>query len=428
MARPDLAELQLKRLKILVEQSARRSPFYKRKLAEASVTAEGLHSLADIAKLPFTTKEELRYHYPWGMLATPLEAVVRVHASSGTTGKPVVAGYTRDDLALWAELMARTLTAAGVGPADIMHNCYGYGLFTGGLGFHLGAETIGATVVPVSSGLTRRQVMLLEDFGATVLACTPSYALVIAEEAAAQGIDIKARFKLRLGLFGAEPWTEKMRTEIEAALSLEAYDCYGLTEIIGPGVAIECRQRHGLHLFEDHFYPEVIDPSSGEPVGYGVEGELVLTTLTKEAMPLIRYRTRDRTTLHPEPCACGRTLARMDKVLGRTDDMLIVRGVNVFPSQIERVLLEFDELEPHYQIMISRGRHELDSLEIWVEGTDSLFMPVDTHHLEALEHSVRDQMREALGVHCQIKLMKPRTIERSLGKAVRVVDQRQLGD
>jgi phenylacetate-CoA ligase len=307
---------------------------------------------------------------------------------------------------------------------DIMHNCYGYGLFTGGLGFHLGAETIGATVVPVSSGLTRRQVMLLEDFGATALACTPSYALVIAEEAAAQGIEVKARFKLQVGLFGAEPWSEKMREEIEAALHLRAYDSYGLTEIIGPGVAIECSQRHGMHIFEDHFYPEIIDPSSGEVLGYGVEGELVLTTLTKEGMPLIRYRTRDRTMLHAEPCACGRTLVRMEKVLGRTDDMLIVRGVNVFPSQIERVLLEFSDLEPHYQIMISRGRHELDSLEIWVEGIDSLFMPVDTVRLEHLENTVKTRLREALAVNCTVKLMKPQTIERSLGKAVRVVDKR----
>jgi phenylacetate-CoA ligase len=426
MVRPELARLQLERLKAVVERAAARSPFYQQKLAEAGVGAEAIKSLADIARLPFTTKEEMRYHYPWGLLAVPLKEVVRVHASSGTTGKPVVAGYTRADLALWAEVMARTLTSTGVTAEDIMHNCYGYGLFTGGLGFHLGAETLGATTVPVSSGLTRRQLMLLEDFGATVLACTPSYALVIAEEAAAQGIEIKERLKLRIGVFGAEPWTEKMREEIEAALHLKAYDCYGLTEIIGPGVAIECQQRHGLHIFEDHFYPEIIDPSSGEPLGYGEEGELVLTTLTKEAMPLIRYRTRDRTVLHAEPCACGRTLVRMEKVLGRTDDMLIVRGVNVFPSQIERVLLEFEELEPHYQIMISRGRHELDSLEIWVEGADDLFMPVDTVRLEALEQAVKTQMREALGVNCTVKLMKPQTIERSVGKAVRVVDRRKL--
>lgn len=425
MVRAELKQLQLERLKAVVTQAVARSPFYQKKLAEAGVKAEEIKSLEDVARLPFTTKAEMRHHYPWGLLAVPLKEVVRVHASSGTTGKPVVAGYSRADMAVWAEVMARTLTSVGVTAEDIMHNCYGYGLFTGGLGFHLGAETLGATTVPVSSGLTRRQLMLLEDFGATVLACTPSYALVIAEEAAAQGIEIKDRLKLRVGVFGAEPWTEKMREEIEAALHLKAYDCYGLTEIIGPGVAIECEQRHGLHIFEDHFYPEIIDPSSGEVLGYGEEGELVLTTLTKEAMPLIRYRTRDRTVLHAEPCACGRTLVRMEKVLGRTDDMLIVRGVNVFPSQIERVLLEFEELEPHYQIMISRGRHELDSLEIWVEGADHLFMPVDTVRLEALEQTVKTQMREALGVNCSVKLMKPQTIERSAGKAVRVVDRRK---
>jgi phenylacetate-CoA ligase len=268
--------------------------------------------------------------------------------------------------------------------------------------------------------------MLLEDFGATVLTCTPSYSLVIAEEAAAEGIDLKEQLKLRVGMFGAEPWTEKMRQEIEAVLNLEAYDIYGLTEMIGPGVSVECEHHCGLHIFEDHFYPEIIDPSSGQPLGYGVEGELVFTTLTKEAMPLIRYRTRDRTTLHREKCACGRTLVRMDKVLGRTDDMLIVRGVNVFPSQIERVLLEFDELEPHYQIIIDRGKHELDALEVWVEGVDRLFMPVDIARIEELEHKIKTQLQEALIISCSVKLMKPRTIERSLGKAVRVVDKRQL--
>ncbi|HXV99817.1 MAG TPA: phenylacetate--CoA ligase, partial [Anaerolineae bacterium] len=378
MPRAALTKLQLERLNALIERVAQTSAFYQQKFAEARVKASDINALDDIAKLPFTTKDELRYNYPWGMFTVPLKEIVRVHASSGTTGKPVVGGYTRADLKLWEEVMARTVTAACVSAADMVHNAYGYGLFTGGLGFHMGAEAVGATVAPVSSGLTRRQLMLLEDFGATALACTPSYSLVIAEEAAAEGIDLKEQLKLRVGMFGAEPWTEKMREEIEAALNLEAYDTYGLTEIIGPGVSVECEHHRGLHIFEDHFYPEIIDPSSGEPLGYGVEGELVFTTLTKEAMPLIRYRTRDRTTLHAEKCPCGRTLVRMDKVLGRTDDMLIVRGVNVFPSQIERVLLEFSELEPHYQIIIDRGKHELDALEVWVEGVDRLFMPVDT--------------------------------------------------
>lgn len=427
MPREQLSRLQLDRFKALVERVAKTSPFYRRKLAEVGVGVDDIKSLEDTNKLPFTTKDELRYNYPWGMFTVPLEDVIRIHASSGTTGKPTVGGYTRADLALWQELMARSVTAAGVTADDVVHNGFGYGLFTGGLGFHLGAEAVGATVVPVSAGLTQRQLMLLEDFGATVLTCTPSYSLVIAEEAARQGIDVKARLKLRAGIFGAEPWTEKMRDEIEAALGLRAYDTYGLTEVIGPGVSVECEHRQGLHIFEDHFYPEVIDPSSGEPLGYGREGELVFTTLTKEAMPLIRYRTRDRTTLYAEPCACGRTIVRMDKVLGRTDDMLIVRGVNVFPSQIERVLLEFSDLEPHYQIIVDRGQHELDTLEVWVEGADRLFMPVDTHYIEALERDVQTRLKEALIIHCSVKLMKPQTIERSLGKAVRVVDKRGLG-
>lgn len=428
MPRAEMSRLQLERLRAVVERLTRTSPFYRQKFAEAGVKADDIQSLADIAKLPLTTKEELRYNYPWGMFTVPLKEIVRVHASSGTTGKPVVGGYTRADLKMWEEVMARTVTAAGITQDDVVHNGYGYGLFTGGLGFHLGAEAVGATVVPASAGLTKRQLMLMEDFGATVLTCTPSYSLVIAEEAAAEGIDIKERLKLRVGVFGAEPWTQKMRQEIEAALHLDAYDIYGLTEVIGPGVSVECQHHNGLHIFEDHFYPEVIDPSGGEPLGYGVEGELVFTTLTKEAMPIIRYRTRDRTTLHAEKCACGRTIVRMEKVLGRTDDMLIVRGVNIFPSQIERVLLEFSELEPHYQIIVDRGKHELDSLEIWVEGVDSLFMPVDTHHLDELQQRIETRLHEALIIRCSIKLMKPRTIERSLGKAVRVVDKRTLNN
>jgi phenylacetate-CoA ligase len=426
MPRQDLNKLQVERLKALVERAAATSPFYQEKLAQAGITADDITSIEDIAKLPFTTKEDLRHSYPWGMLAVPMKDVVRIHASSGTTGKPTVGAYTRADLDMWAEVMARTVSSGGVTEDDVVHNGYGYGLFTGGLGFHIGAEKVGATVVPASAGLTRRQLMLMEDFGATVLTCTPSYSLVIAEEAAAEGIDVKERLKLRVGFFGAEPWTEKMREEIEASLHLKAVDIYGLTEIIGPGVSIECEHRAGLHIFEDHFYPEIIDPSSGEPLGFGVEGELVFTTLTREAMPVIRYRTRDRTVLHAEECACGRTLVRMEKVLGRTDDMLIIRGVNVFPSQIERVLLDFSELEPHYQIHVDRGRHELDTVEIWVEGVDELFMPVDPHRIEELERKIEERLKEALIISCTVKLMKPQSIERSLGKAQRVVDKRQL--
>ncbi len=428
MPRETMSKLQGERLKTLIGRVANTSPFYKKKFAEAGVSEDDINSIDDITKLPFTTKEELRFNYPWGMFTVPLKDVVRIHASSGTTGKPVVGGYTRTDLKMWKEVMARTLAAASVTADDVVHNGYGYGLFTGGLGFHLGAEAVGATVVPASAGLTKRQLMLMEDFEATVLACTPSYSLVIAEEAAAEGIDIKERLKLRVGVFGAEPWTNKMREEIEATFNLDAYDNYGLTEMIGPGVSAECEHHSGLHIFEDHFYAEIIDPSSGEPRGYGVEGELVFTTLTKEAMPIIRYRTRDRTVLNVEKCACGRTLTRMEKVLGRTDDMLVVRGVNVFPSQIELVLFEFGELKPHYQIIVDRGKHELDTLEVWVEGSDSLFMPVNTQDIEKLEKRVATRLKESLIISCTVKLMKPRSIERSLGKAVRVVDKRLLGN
>ncbi|MFQ5409719.1 MAG: phenylacetate--CoA ligase family protein, partial [Anaerolineales bacterium] len=344
MSRADLTEMQAARLRSLVERAAARVPLYERKLSEAGVTATDINSLDDLQRLPFTDKEDLRDNYPFGMFAVPMESIVRTHASSGTTGKPTVGGYSRADMELWAEVMARTVFCAGVTAADIAHNAYGYGLFTGGLGFHLGFETVGANVIPMSGGLTQRQIRLMEDFGATVLSCTPSYALVLAEEAAAEGIDFKERMKLRVGIFGAEPWSDKMRLEIEAKLGLEAYDIYGLTEIIGPGVAIECEHHNGLHIFEDHFLAEIVDPDTGERLPYGEEGELVFTTLTKEAMPIIRYRTRDRVTLWDDECQCGRTIARMSKVLGRTDDMLIVRGVNVFPQLVERTLLEVDGL------------------------------------------------------------------------------------
>lgn len=427
MCRNDLRQLQLERLKAVVERVAQTSPLYQHQLAEAGIKAENIRHLEDIAQLPFTTKSNLRYHYPWGLLNVPLREVVRVHASSGTTGKPVVVGYTRADMALWAEVMARSLTAIGITSDDILHNAFGYGLFTGGLGYQLGAETIGASVVPISAGMTHRQVTLLQDFGATALTCTPSYALVIAEEAAALGIDIRKRCKVRVGAFGAEPWTEKMRTEMEAALNLSAYDLYGLTELIGPGVSVECEHRQGLHIFEDHFYPEVIDPATGEPLDYGMEGELVLTNLTKEATSVIRYRTHDRTTLYAEKCACGRTLVRMDKVLGRTDDMMIVRGVNVFPSQVEQVLLGFKEIQPYYQIIIDRPRHELDTIEIRVEAEESLFSPVETDRIPTLQHKIECWMRDALLIHATVKLVQPRTIERTVtGKTVRVIDRRQL--
>jgi phenylacetate-CoA ligase len=426
MPREELVQLQVQRLREVVARVDARVPFYHQKLAEAGVTPDDIRSLDDLKRLPFTTKSDLRDHYPFGLFTVPIEQVARLHASSGTTGKPTVGGYTRADLDLWAEVMARTLTSAGVTERDVIHNAYGYGLFTGGLGVHIGAEKIGAAVVPVSGGLTRRQVMLLEDFGATVLTCTPSYALVIAEAAAEMGVDLHQRMKVRAGIFGAEPWSERMRQQIEARWGLRAYDIYGLTEIIGPGVAMECEQRQGLHIYEDHFLAEIIDPESGETLPYGEEGELVFTTLTKEALPLLRYRTRDRTRLHAEPCACGRTLVRMDKVLGRTDDMLIVRGVNVFPQLVERTLLSIEDIEPHYQIVVDRSADSLDTLEVWVEAAGHLFQPVNAAAIQALEQRVAEELAQTLGLAVTVRLMGPKAVQRSEGKAKRVVDKREL--
>ena len=426
MPRDQMEKLQAQRLRETVARVAAASPLYKKKLAEAKVTAGDINSLDDLKRLPFTEKSDLRDNYPYGMFIVPLEEVVRIHASSGTTGKPTVGGYTRADVELWAEVMARTVSSAGVTSKDIVHNAYGYGLFTGGLGFHIGADRVGAMVIPMSGGLTRRQVMLMEDFGATVLTSTPSYALVIGEEAAEMGIDFKKRMKVRVGIFGAEPWTEKMRLEVEAKLGIEAFDIYGLTEIIGPGVAVECSQHNGMHINEDHFLAEIIDPSTGEKLPYGEEGELVFTTLTKEAMPVLRYRTRDRTILHAEKCACGRTNVRMEKILGRTDDMLIVRGVNVFPQLIEKTLLSIEDIEPHYQIVIDRPKDQLDTLEVWVEASPKLFQPIDTRRLDELQTRVSTELAQTLGISASVKLMGPKSIARSEGKAKRVVDKREL--
>jgi phenylacetate-CoA ligase len=379
--------------------------------------------LGDLARLPFTTKQDLRDHYPFGLLAVPLDQVVRVHASSGTTGKLTVVGYTRADLDLWANMMARALAAAGVNTKDIVHNAYGYGLFTGGLGFHDGATLIGAAVVPVSGGNTKRQVQILQDFGSTVLCCTPSYALLIAETVAEDGID-PASLHLKVGLFGAEPWSEQMRRAIEARLGIRAFDHYGLSEVIGPGVAGECVEQQGLHINEDHFIPEIVDPETGARLPDGEVGELVFTCVTKEALPLLRYRTRDRARLMREPCACGRTTVRMAKVLGRTDDMVIVRGVNVFPSQIETVLLEVGEIAPHYQIVIDRGRTLLDELDVLVEVPAEVFG--NSERLAQLERRLTHDVKSALGISCKVTLVGPKQIPRSEGKAVRVVDRRQL--
>jgi phenylacetate-CoA ligase len=425
MPRDQLEKLQVQRLREVMIRVAD-VPFYKKKFAEAKVSADQIESLDDVRRIPFTEKSDLRDNYPFGMFTVPLEQIIRIHASSGTTGKPTVAGYTRADLEVWTEVMARTVTSAGVTRKDIVHNAYGYGLFTGGLGFHLGAEKVGAMVIPVSGGLTKRQVMLMEDLGATVLCCTPSYALVIAEVAAEMGVDFKKRMKVRIGVFGAEPWSEKMRQEIQSKLGLEAFDIYGLTEVIGPGVSVECEYHQGLHIQEDHFLAEIIDPDTGEQIPYGEEGELVFTTLTKEAMPVIRYRTRDRTRLYIDKCPCGRTTVRMDKVLGRTDDMLIIRGVNVFPQLIEKTLLSLEDIEPHYQIVIDRPKDQLDTLEVWVEASPRLFQPINPDKLNELQKRVTRELTQTLGISVGVKLMEPKSLQRFEGKVKRVIDKREL--
>lgn len=426
MPRRELQKLQLERLKKVVAYCMEKVPFYRDLYGKAGVSADDIKSLEDIAKLPFTTKQDLRDHYPFGMFAVPVGELRQIHATSGTTGKMTVTGYTANDMGIWGETMARVYTAGGATDEDIIHNAYGYGLFTGGLGFHIGAERIGATVIPVSGGLTRRQIEIMQDFGSTVLNSTPSYALVIAETAAEMGVDFRKDTKLRVGFFGAEPWTERMREDIEERMGLEAYDIYGLAEIIGPGVSIECPYHNGLHIAEDHFYPEIIDPDSGDPLGYDQLGELVFTTLTKEGLPLIRYRTRDRTMLHAEKCACGRTMVRMDKVLGRTDDMLIVRGINVFPSQVEHVLLQFEDLEPQYMIFVDRAKDHLDMLEVWVEASQQLFARGEGA-VKATTEKVKEALRDVLYISAAVRVVEPASIERSMGKARRVVDRREMG-
>jgi len=424
MPREELQKVQLKRMQWTVERVYSRVPFYKKLFDDAGVKPADLKSLDDLAKFPFTVKQDLRDNYPFGPFAVPLEEVSQIHATSGTTGKMTVTGYTENDMKVWAEVMARVYAAGGTKKGDVIHNAYGYGLFTGGLGFHIGAHEIGATVVPVSGGLTQRQVTIMQDFGSTVLTCTPSYALVLAEAVEEAGLDPEKDLKLRVGFFGAEPWTDKMREEIEKRLSLEAYDIFGLAEITGPGVSVECPAHNGLHIAEDHFYPEIIDPSSGEPLPYDTPGELVFTTLTREAFPLVRYRTRDRTVLHAEKCDCGRTVVRMGKIMGRTDDMLIIRGVNVFPSQIEDVLLSFAELSPHYIIYVDRPK-DMDVLTVEVEASEKLFnQGWDT--LKDMEGKVKKTLAEALFVSCGVNIKEPFGIQRSAGKAVRVVDRREL--
>ncbi|WP_371374701.1 phenylacetate--CoA ligase family protein [Sporomusa aerivorans] len=423
MEREEMANLQGGRLKEIVTRLYRQQPFYRSKMQEQGLLPEDVNSLADIEKLPFTTKQDMRDNYPYGLFAVPMSEIVRIHASSGTTGRPTVVGYTKRDIGIWSEVAARSLVSAGLSKQSCIQVAYGYGLFTGGLGVHYGAELLGASVIPISSGNTARQIMLMKDFGTTALACTPSYALYIAEAMHDMGIDPRET-SLKVGIFGAEPWSERMRQEIEARLGIKAIDIYGLSEIIGPGVAIECSQQDGLHIFEDHFYPEIINPVTGEVLADGEKGELVITTLTKEGMPMIRYRTRDLTVLYREKCDCGRTLVRMSKVLGRSDDMLIIRGVNVFPSQVETVLLSIGETSPHYQLIVDR-KDNLDHLTVLVEVTEDMFSD-EVRGLERLETKIKSELASVLNVSAAVRLVGPKTIERSEGKAKRVVDNRKI--
>jgi len=421
MDREQLTKLQSERLVDTVRRVYHNVPYYRNLMQERGLMPEDIRGVEDLTKLPFTTKDDLRENYPYGLFAVPMSEIVRIHASSGTTGKPTVVGYTRQDIITWSELMARTLTCGGVTKDSVIQVAYGYGLFTGGLGVHYGAERIGASVIPISGGNTKRQVMLMRDFGTTVLACTPSYALHIAETIEEMGIERKD-LKLKYGIFGAEPWSEALRAEIEEKLQITAIDIYGLSEVIGPGVASECLYKKGLHIFEDHFIPEIIDPNTGEVLPEGQEGELVFTTITKEGIPVIRYRTRDITSLNYEPCPCGRTHVRMNKVLGRTDDMIIIRGVNVFPSQIESILMEIGQTEPHYLLIVDRVNN-LDTLEVWVEVSEKLFSD-EVRKLEQLNKRITYEIQSTLGINARVKLVEPKTIQRSEGKAKRVIDKR----
>ncbi len=423
LPRHDLARLQVERLRTLVTRAAR-VPLHRDRLAAARVGPDDVRTLDDLRRLPFTTKADFRDTYPFGLLAAPMDEIVRIHASSGTTGKPTVVAYTRGDLDVWTEVMGRTLRAGGVHRGDVVQNAYGYGLFTGGLGFHYGAEAVGAAVIPVSGGFTDRQLLALQDLGSTVLCCTPSYALHLAEAIEEAGLSIGG-LRLRVGFFGAEPWTEAMRAAIEDRLHLMALNIYGLSEVTGPGVAVECPERQGMHVAEDHFLPEVVDPDTLQPVSPGTTGELVLTTLSKQGMPLLRYRTRDLTTLDRTPCRCGRTLVRIGRITARSDDMLIIRGVNVYPSQIEHVILQVPELAPHY-LLVVRREHALDTLEVRVEGQPGA-MTAGEPALGTLAARVRRRLVETLGVSAEVSIVAPKTIERSAGKAKRVLDLRAEG-
>lgn len=420
---PRMRELQLSRLRAVVERAYSRVELYHNRMDELGVRPEDLSSVDDITRLPFTFKTDLRDTYPFGMFASPMHEVVRLHVSSGTTGKPIVVAYTREDVDVWTSVMVRSFAACGINHGDIIQNAYGYGLFTGGLGAHYGGEALGATVIPISGGNTDRQIMVMKDFGVTAICCTPSYFTHLMERAGELGVDIRA-LPLRVGVFGAEPWTESMRRHVEMESGIQAFDIYGLSEIIGPGVAIECPVHDGLHVFEDHFYPEVIDPVTEQPVPDGEEGELVLTTLSKTAMPMVRYRTRDITAMLPGTCPCGRTIRRMRRIGRRSDDMFIIRGINVFPSQIESALLAVEGTLPHYQIILSRQKG-LDEIEVQVEVTPEMFSD-KIGALEELNRKLVHALDRTLGLRVHVRLVKPHTIARSEGKAKRVIDRRNV--
>lgn len=423
MSREQLREIQSRRLKKIVNYCYHNTPFYRKKFQEMDLSPDDIKGIEDLHKLPFTEKTDLRDTYPFGLAAVPMSQIVRIHASSGTTGKPVVVLYTRKDLAMWAEAISRAFTAYGATKEDIFQISYGYGLFTGGLGAHDGATNIGASVIPISSGNTNKQITLMHDFGATALCCTPSYAMFLGE-ALKESPWPRSDFKLRIGAFGAEPWTEKMRVKLEESLGIKAYDIYGLSEIAGPGVGFECECQHGTHLNEDYFLPEIVDPKTGQPLPEGQMGELCFTHLTKEGMPLLRYRTHDLTALHYDKCECGRTLVRMDRILGRCDDMLIIRGVNVFPSQIEDVILKQEEFEPHFMLEVDRVNNTDTSL-LKVEVKEEFFTD-NMAHMVALQKKLEGALRSVIGLGFKVKLVEPKGIERSEGKAKRVIDRRVL--
>lgn len=422
ITRDDLEELQLKRLQDTLKRVYEKVPYYQKKFDENNIYPEDIETLDDIKKLPYTTKDDLRKAYPFGMFATPKREIIEVHTSSGTTGKPVVSGYTKEDIKIWSEVMARGLTMMGVTEEDIIQNTHGYGLFTGGFGVHYGAQKIGATVIPISTGQTRRQIEIMKDFGTTVIIFTPSYGLYLSEVAEEEGYNPR-EFQLKAIGFGAEMWTEEMRRELEKRFNAPAFNIYGLTEIIGPGVAMECSEKNGLHIFEDHFFPEIIN-SKGEPLPPGKRGELVITTLTRVGMPIIRFRTKDITSINYTECGCGRTLARISRITGRADDMLKVRGVSVFPSQIEKALLKIDGLQPHYQIIVTRP-HLMDEMEVKVETSPEVFSD-DIGEMMKLQKKIEEYIRDEIGLRVKVTLVEPKTLPRSEGKAVRVIDKRKF--